>query len=380
MIAGRPTLENWMAPPGNRWAFRHVRELLPTARVRRGDALELPEAIAPGLATLPFRDDAGGEHRLEPFLAESFGDACVVLHRGAVVYEWYAPGGASTDRHLLFSVTKSVVGVLAGAVASVGLVDLEAPIVRYVPEVAGGAYGDATVRHLLDMTTAIDFVEDYSPGPDVRAYRESTGWYPSEQPSPGMHAYLAAMRRGDREHGERFRYLSPNTDVAGWVLERATGLPLAEALQRYLWAPLGAEHDGDLTLDRFGAPRAAGGLSTTARDLARFGLLVAEGGRGVVPAAFIEELRFGGDRAQWADGDYATFLPGGGYRSFWYQPNVAGDPGVTCAVGIHGQLLYVDAARSVVVVKQSSWPGPSGDPADRLALAAARAAARFLDV
>ena len=51
---------------------------------------------------------------------------------------------------------------------------------------------------------------------------------------------------------------------------------------------------------------------------------------------------------------------------------------MTCAIGIHGQLIYVDPARDVVIAKQSSWPGPADDAADRIALAAARAIAHLL--
>jgi CubicO group peptidase (beta-lactamase class C family) len=164
--------------------------------------------------------------------------------------------------------------------------------------------------------------------------------------------------------------------MLGWVCEAASGLPYAIAVSQYLWVPMGAEADGDITLDRFGVPRAAGGLSGTPRDIARLGMIVAEGGAGIVPSDFIEDLTTGGEPSHWAIGDYADWLPGGCYRSCWYQPRV--DPDCVMAVGIHGQMIYVDRPRNVVVVKQSSWDTPDDNDLHSDAEYACRAIARSL--
>jgi CubicO group peptidase (beta-lactamase class C family) len=139
---------------------------------------------------------------------------------------------------------------------------------------------------------------------------------------------------------------------------------------------MGAEADADITLDRLGCPRAAGGLSAIARDLARLGMIVAEGGAGIVPEWFVEDLTRNGDPSHWAAGDYAAWLPGGCYRSCWYQPRV--DPDCVMAVGIHGQMIYVDRPRNIVVVKQSSWDTPDSDDLHSDNEYAARAICRAL--
>ena len=372
----RATHADWLTPPANRWAFRHVRELIPTARVRRGSAVrELAAAPADGLLNLEFTGTDGIARTLGPYLEESFTDALVVLHNGAVACEWLRPGVDADEPHIAMSVSKSITALLVGVLEGAGLLDTNAPVTAYIPESVGSAFGDATVRHLLDMTTATAFVEDYSPGPDVRAYRQSTGWYPSEGISSGLHAYLPTIRKR-AAHGQRFHYVSPNTDMLGWVCERASGLPYSDALSRYLWAPLGAESDADVTVDRLGGMRAAGGLCIVPRDLARLGQLVVEEGAGVVPAGYIRDLCTGGDPALWAGGDFAGLLPGGAYRSCFYQPRV--EPGVAVGIGIFGQLLYADPARRVVVAKQSSWPTPDHEVADAVAIDASRAIAAAL--
>ncbi len=372
----RPTLENWMRPPHPRWSFRHVRELIPTARIRHGHhPRALTFAPAGNLLDLRF-ETTSGERVLGDYLETTQTDALVAVKGDRIALEWLAPGIRDDEPHLMFSVTKSITALLCGALVGDGKIDVDAPVTDYVPEVAGGGFGDATVRHLLDMEASYAFVEDYSPGPDIVEYRNAAGWYPSPPDTEGLRTFLA-RRQKEGDHGQRFRYMSPTTDMLGWVCEAASGLPYGVAVSRYLWAPMGAEADADMTLDRFGSPRAAGGLSATARDLARLGMIVAEGGAGIVPADFIEDLTAGGDPNHWALGDYADWLPGGCYRSCWYQPRI--DPGCVMAVGIHGQMIYVDRPRGVVVVKQSSWDSPDDDPAHKDAEHACRAIARALD-
>jgi CubicO group peptidase (beta-lactamase class C family) len=371
----RATHADWLTAPVNRWAFRHVREIIPTARIRRGAVVrELPPAPAAGLLDLEFSSH-GATRRLGAFLDESFTDSFVVLHDGKLAFEWFREGVADDEPHIVMSVSKSITALLVGALEGAGLVDPAAPVTRYIPEAEGAAFGDAQVRHLLDMTTATAFVEDYSPGDDVRAYRESTGWYPSTNGGTGLHAYLCTIRKA-ADHGQRFHYVSPNTDMLGWVCERASGLTYAEALSTYIWAPLGAESDADVTVDRLGAMRAAGGLSLVPRDLARVGQLIVEDGMGIVPEAYVRDLREGGDASLWASGEWTEFLPGGAYRNCFYQPRV--EPGVAVGIGIFGQHLYADPVRRVVVAKQSSWPRPDDETGDLIAIDASRAIAAAL--
>ena len=354
----RPTLANWMSPEHAHWSFRHVRELIPTARIRHGrHPRALPFEPAGDLLALRF-EGTGGEHVVGEFLAATRSDALVAIKDGKVALEWLAPGVRDDEPHLLFSVTKSITALLAGALAGAGELDLDAPVVEYVPEVRNGGFGTATVRHLLDMEASYRFVEDYSPGIDLTLYRNSAGWYPAPPDHMGLREFLAT-REPEGEHGRVFRYLSPTTDMLGWVCEAASGLPYALAVSQHLWVPMGAEADADITLDRLGMPRAAGGMSATPRDAARLGMIVAEGGAGIVPEWFVDDLTTGGDPAHWAAGDYSQWLPGGCYRSCWYQPRV--DPDCVMAVGIHGQMIYVDRPRNVVVVKQSSWEVPDED-------------------
>ncbi len=372
------TLANWRQAPYSRWAFQHVRELIPTAAVAcDGASVWRLEEDLQDLSAIAVPGDGGAELSLAEMLAATDSDGFIVLHRGRIVFEDYRRGMTRGSHHILFSVTKSVTAVLAGILAGDGRFDPEAPVAAYVPEVAGSAYGDATVRHLLDMTTGIAFVEDYlaTEGPIVD-YRIATGWNPPDAgAAPGdLRSFLASLRERARLHGEAFRYLSPNSDLLGWVLERAGGRRFAALLSETLWRPLGAEAKASITVDRLGAPRAAGGLSTTLRDLARLGQLLlqdgARGGKAIVPADWIADVRGKGDPALWAAGDMAQAFPDSPlrYRSQWYVLGEGDAPYL--GLGIHGQMLYIDPARALVVAKFSSQPEPVSDPKDRLTIKA----------
>ena len=271
-----------------------MRELIPTARVRHGTPRELPVAPVGNLLQAEIVPSEGDPIAVTTFLKQSSTDAIVVLVDGNIAFEWYAPDVSPDEPHVMMSVTKSITALLAGALAGAGKLDLEAPVADYIPESSGSCYEDATVRHLLDMTVGAAFVEDYTPGEDVRAYRQSTGWYRRQGDGPDLHSYLCTIKHAG-EHGGVFRYVSINTDMLGWVCERAGGGTYADLVSEHLWVPMGAEADADITLDRAGGARAAGGLCVTARDLARVGQLVIEDGAGAVPAEFVRDLREGGE-------------------------------------------------------------------------------------
>lgn len=345
-------LATWMTPESNRWAFTHVREIIPTARIAPGDAVtELPAASRTLDLDLPL-PEAGTP--LAQYLADTHTDGLVVLQDGEVRCEWYAEGKSADDLHINFSVSKSLTALAAWGLAADGAFAFDDPVTDYVPEVAGSAF-DVRIQSLFDMAVPLDFSEDYAMGdPQMLDYRRSTGWIPGD--SDGLHTFLPRLRRRADE-GAEFHYASPVTDMAGWVLERASGQRLADLLSAHVWGPSGAASSADITLDSRGAGRAAGGVSCTTRDLARVGHRLALDGDPLVDS-FVSDLATG-DAARWQATANIRDFPDGAYRNYWYLPH--GDARVLYGVGIHGQGLWVDRASRVVVAKHSSWPVPITD-------------------
>ncbi len=379
------TLANWRLPPFNRWSFHHVRRIVPTAAIHRGPAPAMALGKDPhDVNRVMFHGPDGAEWTVGRMLADTFTDGFIVLQRGKVVTESYVPGQQPETPHIIFSVSKSVTGSVAGALVERGRLDPEAPVVCYIPEAAGSAYGDCSVRHVLDMTVGIDFEELYlDPDSDFGRYRVATGWNPVP---PGgkeldLRGFLVSLKRDRNPHGHVFHYVSPNSDLLGWLLERAADKPYAALVSELLWRPMGAEFDGYVTIDRLGAPRSAGGVCVALRDLARFGELMRRGGaaegRQVLPKFWIDDILTKGDPEPWRRGASATFLPDGRYRTQWYM--LGNRHGAFCAIGIHGQWIYVDPAAEVVIAKQSSQPLPVDEPMDFLLLAGFDAIARALE-
>jgi CubicO group peptidase (beta-lactamase class C family) len=355
------TLANWQDPPFNRWAFRHMRELIPSQPIPAGPSGLLPVSPSSVGNPLVWRLD-GSAATAEDVIADTFTDAFVVLHRGQVVAERYYAGMTARTLHLLMSVSKSIVGCVTGILAERGLLDLRAPVTAYVPDVGFSGYAGATLRDLLDMRTGVAFRETYTaPDAEVRVMERSMGWRPALPGDPvGAYPYLATLGSAG-PHGGAFTYRSADTDMLGWVCERASGTRMADLISALIWQPIGAERDAEITCDPVGSAVHDGGISATARDLARFGQLLADDGwsqgQQVVPAAWLADARAPapGVREAFALTDNELVLPGGWYRNqFWVLPGPGG-PVLVC-LGIHGQLIYADRAARTVVVKLSSWP------------------------
>jgi CubicO group peptidase (beta-lactamase class C family) len=347
-------LSNWRTPPFSSWAFQHVPSLLPTVAIAAlpGGALPLP--VRP--RSLDAFNLVVGDMRLglDRFLAETMTDGLVILLDGELVYEFYANGMKAETAHIVMSASKSIVGLVAGILSHAGRLDLAAPVSYLVPEIARTGYRGATLRQLLDMRTGVR-LDDAA----LRAYGAASNLDPvtPAEEAVNLHSFLAQMGEAADPHGGPFRYVSANTDLLGWAIERATGQTFAALVSELLWKPMGATHDAYITVDRAGAPRCTGGMGATARDFARIGQLMVDGGRcgdrDILPATWIDDIACNGDAQAWKEGEFAAGFAGMTmrYRGGWYV--IDDQPQTLFAMGIHGQNLFVDRANRVVIAKLS---------------------------
>lgn len=356
--ADQATLANWRSRPHNAWAFHHVREIVPSADIPNdpGDRRAI-ETAEPGFDV----------SMIEPALEQTDADAIVVMHRGKRVYERYLNGNDAQTPHILFSVSKSMLGLLAGSLTASGDLDPERLITDYIPELGDTIFRGATVRHALDMRVGVLFDEDYlaTTGPIID-YRYAANWNPVPVgvEAGDLRSFMHRLTEADGEHGQRFHYVSPNTDLLAWVFERATDQRYADLFAERIWRPMGAEHPGYITVDRIGGVRAAGGMCLTARDLALVGQMLNEGGSRdgvqIIPESWIVDIETQGDNEAWRKGDFADHLPlNMHYRSKWYVH--PGDKPLIHGLGIHGQYIFVDRARELSVSWFSSGHDPLGE-------------------
>jgi CubicO group peptidase (beta-lactamase class C family) len=364
--ASRVTLANWQDHPYNRWSFQHLRELIPTQRISRGTGSWRGLAqhpASPVLDEITVSRLSGHTSTFAEVIAETWTDAVVVLHDGQIVLEQYFSGMTEETPHLLMSITKSVVGCIAGILVEQGLLDPHKQASSYVPEIAGSGYAGVTVRHLLNMRTGVAFREEYTnQDAEVRVMERYMGWRPGDEhdEARGMYFYLTKLGT-DTDHGGPFVYRSADTDMLGWVCERAADARMADLISLLIWQPMGAEFDAEITCDSVGSAIHDGGMSARARDIARFGQMVLEDGylrnNSVVPERWLQEARsLDLDiRSAFAASDSESVLTGGWYSNqFWFVPGPLGD--LQLCLGIHGQMVLVDRATRTISVKMSSWP------------------------
>jgi len=370
---------DWDRPPWNRWSFQHIREILPTAEVWRGNghrkSLPRAEVDLDGLV-IPGH---GQGRTLAQHLDDTYTDGFLVLRGGTVVCERYFNGMTERSLHLSQSMAKSVTATVFGILVGRGLIDCDAPVTRYLPELERTGWNGATVQHVLDMTTGVRYDETYTdPFSDVGQTDVASGWKPiPPDTDPAlrwpthMWEQILGLTETVRRHGEAFDYRSIETDVLAFLMERVTGRRLPQLVSEELWQKIGADENACFTVDRAGYALADGGFNATLRDYARFGQLILDGGRGIVPAEWIEATRTGTHGPVYNDA-----FPSGSYRNqFWIE-----DPQSRTLMcrGVFGQLIYISFAYDMVVVKLSSYPDFTNTDFSRATLAAIHAIAGVL--
>jgi CubicO group peptidase (beta-lactamase class C family) len=359
-IEQRVTLANWQSAPFNRWAFSNSRRLLPAARIHRSvQSTHRFTAQTIALGDLPVAPSERDPKTLVEVLEDTYTDGFLVLHRGRLVYEHYAGALRENATHLVWSVSKSILGSLIGILVERGVLEISRPASYYVSELPHDGYGSVTIDRLLDMRSGMQYSEDYAdPESDFSLFDEACGFRPRVRiaASSGVYDYLASLRTDPRDPGD-YSYRSTDTDVLGWIAERATGVALEHLFETELWDPLGTEEDADLLVDPVGSPVPDGGFCATLRDIGRFAQMHLEdgalGARQIIPSSWVATCCVG-DRAAYARRGAISLFPRGAYARKWWIPDA--DRRVRLAVGIHGQMIYLDPLNELACVKVSSAP------------------------
>jgi len=371
--------------PKMRWTVCHFRQLMPTVGVSRGLGAPKPltreiDATIDGLTFTP--TGAATPMTWAQSLSANYTDGIVVLHDGKVVYERYSGCLDEAGQHGAMSVTKSLTGLLGEMLVAEGKLDETAKVATIMPELAKSAFGDATVRQVLDMTTGLRYSEDYAdPNADVWTYSAAGNPLPKPADYKGPQSYFEYLKTVAKqgEHGVAFGYKTINTDALGWIIARISGKSVADLLSERIWSRMGAEQDAYYTVDSIGTPFAGGGLNAGLRDIARIGQLLLDdgvvGGERLVPEAAINSIRGGGDKAAFEKAGYAN-LPGWSYRGMWWVSHNA--HGAYMARGVHGQSIYIDPAARMVIARFSSHPTAGNAANDPTTLPAFEAVAEHL--
>lgn len=317
--------------------YRNIDRVFPTRVIEAGDAAyPLPDRLV-DFSGLTF--EAGGEtYDIERFVEESSIVGLLVLKNGEVALERYEDGNHIDTKWVSYSISKSVVSMLVGAAMRDGYItDLDVSVAEYLPALEGGAYEPVTIRHALQMASGVQWNDAYDdPDGDINA--SLTG---------GTLTLLEALGSRERvaEPGTRWNYNTGETHLLATVLRAAMGNNLSEYLSSEIWRPFGMEADANwMLVEPDGGEHGGCCFSATLRDYGRLGLFAMGGGR--LPDG--EEVFIDGWMEDATSPSPAN--PGYGYL-WWLQPG-----GAYAAIGIFGQMIWIDPATNVVVVTHSAWP------------------------
>ncbi len=358
------TGETWQFGPLNRWAYTHIREILPTKNIANDSNLVQPiVGLNVAKDNLSINLD-GKKIQLSDAMKSQYVDGILVIKNGIAVAELY-DGTLTPERtHLMWSVSKTVTGLTAASVAADGFIDFNKTVADYVPELSKSGWGQDTLRDILDMRDSSNWVEDYD-SPESTVRRQDcadgllTGSMCIDTDLIGNYKFLPTVGI-DKSRQGKFIYKSGTTDVLAWVLEAATGQRFADLVSERIWKPIGAERSAGITVDVSGFTLASGGMFATLRDTARIGQLILNrgkvGNRQVIPEDWIDDI---------FDQKGDTTLPrlspesiNPYYRSFVW--GLGDNQGTVYAAGVHGQFIYVSPSTGVVIAMYSSWPNADG--------------------
>jgi CubicO group peptidase (beta-lactamase class C family) len=309
-------------------------------------------------------------------------DGIIVLHKGKIVFERYYGFLEPDGTHAVMSVSKTLTGTLGAVLVAEGILDENKKVSYYVEELSGSAFGSATIRELLDMTTALDYDENYNnPNSRIWEFSQAGTPYPKPEDYTGAKSYREFLQtvKQNGKHGQKFAYKTINTDALAWVITKVCDKPLADLISERFFKPMGAHIEGYYQLDATGTEFAGGGFNAALRDLAAFGEMIRNdgffNGKQIIPQGLMRDI-IENSNANKFDKDSYPLLKGWAYRNMWWV--MKNSDQAFCARGVHGQVIYINPVAETVIVRLASHPEASNSVNDPFSLPAYQAVADYL--
>lgn len=373
------TLLNYREYPYSTWSFRNIGGPMHTLMIPRSGVIhQYTLSPASTLAKVRIKTPDGTTQSFEDIFKENYTSGVIVLQNNTLLYENYWNGLTRDQHHVWFSMTKSMASIAFGILAEEKKIDLSSSPSRYIPELKNTPFDRATIQDVLNMSTALDFKENYTDtssffwkyyGAARDAYytKGARDAQPMTTEIYGVYDFLAKGLTPNLhiKPGEVFEYNSPNADVIGWLIARISGISTLEYIRESIWAKIGAEHDATLTVDRAYMGVTTASLSTTLRDATLFGKLILDrgklDGKQIVPSKWIDEITTltPGDKLRYAKNEVNTKsgMPWITYKNFWWILDEK--KGELAAVGTNGQVIYINRSAGLVITYFSCHPGAS---------------------
>ena len=299
---------------------------------------------------------------LETLMEDTHTQALLVIQDDTILYEGYTSGADRDSIVTSFSMAKSYTSALIGiAIAEGHIGSIHDPITDYIPELTerDPAFEEISIQDLLRMSSGIKYREfPFVNGDDAKTY-----YYPDLRQLALEDTFII------NPPGEYFVYNNYHPLLLGMILERATGVPVAEYLEQKIWGPIGSEFTGSWSLDENGFEKMESGINARTIDFAKFGRLYLNRGSWesvqVIPEDWVTESiqenpDFQNPKYRGEDFGRVVFeaAQGGYYQYMWYGLQRDGGPDDFFAEGNHGQIIYVSPQTNLIVVRNGETYGP----------------------
>lgn len=353
-------LDNWDdGGPLMRYTFLNMTEFFNHSLIARGGPIRPLEVALRPEVTRFITTTKAGKLSLQDYATESSINGVLVLHRGKIVFESY-PRMRNADSHLYMSVSKVLASTLIAILAERGQIDVLKRVDAYLPALAGSGWAGVPVRDVLDMASGIGCLEmeegAYSnPATCYYQFEASLGYLRPTTATAGSPFEYITRLNSHRPPGQSFEYTSVNTFVLSWLAEAVTGQGYAELLSTEIWQKIGAESVALIAAPRRGVPVAHGGVSSTLRDLVRFGLLFTPTGRTgkhpLISDRYLADIQTRGrpEIFRTAPDITSRYVDGEAPRHNSYQWDFVMNDGDFFKGGFGGQGLYISPSRDLVI-------------------------------
>lgn len=376
-IESQVTIGNYRVHPYSKWSFQNISAIGNTVMIpRSGNIFELEENYDESIGQLQLTDANNKETTVERAFEENYTDGILVVKNDKILYEKYYNGFDKDQHHIWYSATKSLTSTAFGILVDQGKLNLEDSPVKYIPELKGSGFERVTIQNVLDHSSSIDFKENYTdpqsefltiyaPAMDMERIPGAADATPENTEIYGIYNFLDKFIRPNENEtaGDVFDYSSPNSDLLGWMIARISGMPYEKFVQKHIWSKLGTEHDASILADRAYMAISTGGFNSTLRDAARFGSMILNrgnyNGSQIVSAEWVDEP------LKLTDKDKQKMIDNGkyeenawiAYKNMWWI--IDENKGEYAAVGVHGQVIYINRQANLVVSYFSSQPDAS---------------------
>ena len=291
----------------------------------------------------------GQKNSTQEFLYETETEGLLVIHNDTIIHESYYKGLEPGESHISWSMSKSFISTMVGIAVDRNLLRVSDMVVDHLPEFEGTGYEKASVEDLLQMSSGVQFVEDYGDFySDINRFGRTFAMGSSFKK-------FALSLQSEREPGRFNHYVSIDTQVLGLVLSKVTGQSLTTLLKDWIWDPMGMQHPAQWVIDNTGFEMALGGLNASLSDYAKLGLLYLHDGvfqgKQIVSKEWVRRATTPhAPHLMPNQNELSSNSYGYGYQ--WWTPQFPKND--FFASGIYNQFIYVNRDKNLVITKLSA--------------------------